>query len=96
MLNRVVVTIDGLEYTVVSEDGESCIRRSAALVDQNINTVKKAASMSALSAAVLAAMNVADQYYKAMESADDLRRQVKDYAEENGKLRGELARANRK
>ena len=36
MLNRIVVTIDGLEYTVVSEDSADCIRRSANLVDENI------------------------------------------------------------
>lgn len=96
MLNRVVVTIDGMEYTVVSEDGAESIRRSATLVDEQIGAVKKAAAMSSLSAAILAAMNVADQYYKALDSADNLRRQVKEYAEENGKLRSELARANRK
>ena len=39
MLNRVVVTIDGFEYTVVSEDSEEHIRKSAARVDKNIQEV---------------------------------------------------------
>lgn len=96
MLNRVVVTIDGLEYTVVSEDSVDCIRRSAALVDEQITTVKKAAPLSSLSASVLAAMNLAESYYKALESTDNLRRQIKDYAEENGRLRAELNRLKRR
>ena len=96
MLNRVVVTIDGLEYTVVSEESEESIRRTANLVDENIASVKKAAPLSSLSATVLAAMNLAESYYKALESTDNLRRQIKDYAEENGRLRAELNRMKRK
>jgi cell division protein ZapA len=96
MLNRVVVTIDGLEYTVVSEESEESIRRTANLVDENIASVKKAAPLSSLSATVLAAMNLAESYYKALESTDNLRRQIKDYAEENGRLRAELNRLKRK
>lgn len=96
MLNRVVVTIDGLEYTVVSEDSVDAIRRSAGLVDENITAIKKSAPLSSLSASVLAAMNLADSYYKALESTDNLRRQIKDYAEENGRLRAELNRLKRR
>ena len=96
MLNRVVVTIDGLEYTVVSEESEESIRRTANLVDENIASVKKAAPLYSLSANVLAAMNLAESYYKALESTDNLRRQIKDYAEENGRLRAELNRLKRK
>ena len=40
MLNRVVVTIDGFDYTVVSEDSEEHIRKSAVLVDKSIQEVK--------------------------------------------------------
>ena len=96
MLNRVIVSIDGLEYTVVSEESEESIRRTANLVDENIASVKKAAPLSSLSASVLAAMNLADSYYKALESTDNLRRQIKDYAEENGRLRAELNRLKRR
>ncbi len=92
MLNRVVVTIDGFDYTVVSEDGEEHIRKSAALVDQNIREVKAATTFSTLTATVLAAMNIADKYYKAQASTDGLRVQIKDYAEECAKLRAEVAK----
>jgi cell division protein ZapA len=65
MLNRVVVNIDGFEYTVVSEDSEEHIRKSAALVDKNIQEVKASTNLSTVTSVVLAAMNIADKYYKA-------------------------------
>ena len=92
MLNRVIVTIDGAEYTVVSEDPDDYIRKTAALVDQNIQDIKNSTPLSSMSAAVLAAMNIADKYYKAQAAGDGLRSQVKDYAEECSKLRAEIAR----
>lgn len=95
MLNRVVVNIDGFDYTVVSEDGEDYIRKNAALVDQSIREVKAATTFSTLTATVLAGMNIADRYYKAQASADGLRLQIKDYAEECAKLRAEVARLRR-
>ena len=79
MLNRVVVNIDGFEYTVVSEDTEEHIRKSAALVDKNIQEVK-------------ASTNLSDKYYKAQDGTDGLRLQVRDYAEECARLRAEVAR----
>ncbi len=92
MLNRVVVTIDGFEYTVVSEDSEEHIRKSATLVDKNIQEVKASTSLSTVTSVVLAAMNIADKYYKAQDGTDGLRLQVKDYAEECARLRAEVAR----
>ena len=78
MLNRVVVNIDGFDYTVVSEDNEDYIRKNAALVDKNIQDIKSATTLSSMTAAVLAAMNISDLYYKAKESSDGLRAQIKD------------------
>ena len=95
MLNRVVVNIDGFDYTVVSEDNEDYIRKNAALVDKNIQDIKSATTLSSMTAAVLAAMNISDLYYRAKESSDGLRAQIKDYAEECAKLRAEVARLKR-
>jgi len=92
MLNRVVVKIDGLEYTVVAEENEEYIRKNAALVDQAFREIKTSTSLSSLNAAMLAAMNIADRYYKAQAAADGLRTQVKDYAEECSRLRAEVTR----
>ena len=92
MLNRVVVTIDGFDYTVVSEDPEEHIRKSAALVDKSIQEVKASTTLSTVTAVVLAGMNIADKYYKAQAGTDGLRLQIKDYAEECDRLRAAEAR----
>ena len=92
MQNRVVVNIDGFEYTVVSEDTEEHNRKSAALVDKNIQEVKASTNLSTVTSVVLAAMNIADKYYKAQDGTDGLRLQVRDYAEECARLRAEVAR----
>lgn len=93
MLNRVVVTIDGFDYTVVSEDPEEHIRKSAALVDKSIQEVKASTTLSTVTAVVLAGMNIADKYYKAQAGTDGLRLQIKDYAEECARLKKEVKEA---
>ena len=49
--------------------------------------------LSQADGAVLAAMNIADQYFKEQEAAENLRRQIKEYLggrqAENGALRGQ-------
>lgn len=96
MLNRIVVNIDGLPYTVVAEETEEYIRKNASLVNKEIENVKAATPFSSMTAAVLAGMNIADKYYKAMEMADGLRKQIKDYAKENAELRAQIAKQSRR
>ncbi len=95
MLNRVVVTIDGINYTVVAEEDEEYIRKTAALVDKTLTDIKAQTTFSTMTAAVLSALNIADKYYKAIDAADNLRRQVKEYAAENAALRAEQNRRSR-
>ena len=96
MLSRTVVTIDGFEYTVVSEDPAEYTEKCAALVDGSIAEIKGDGRLSSVAAAVLAAMNIAGKYYKCQETCDDLRAQVRDYAEECSRLKAELYRSSRK
>ena len=51
--------------------------------------------LSQADAAVLAAMNIADQYFKEQEAAENLRRQIKDNLEEANRLKMELSEAKR-
>lgn len=92
MLNRVVVTIDGKDYTVVAEENEEYVKKAAALVSGNIAEVKKQSRLGTLDCTVLAAMNIADLYYKALDASDGLRGQIRSYAEENAALRAEIAK----
>ena len=47
------------------------------------------------SALMLAAMNIADQYFREQDAAENLRRQIKDNLEEVNQLKMELSEAKR-
>jgi cell division protein ZapA len=89
-MQRVNVTIDGKTYTIVSEDDENHIRRSAELVDKCIGDTKQNGRLSSVDGAILAAMNIADKYFKAQQSSDNMRAQIRSYADECAQLRSEI------
>ena len=53
------------------------------------------AKVSMVDGAVLAAVNIADEYFKEVETAENLRRQLKEYLEEATKMKLELSEAKR-
>ena len=89
-MQRVIVTIDGRHYTIVAADDENNILKSAKLVDAAIAETKASGRLSAVDSAVLAGMNIADKYFKAQQSTDNMRAQIKSYAEECASLRSEI------
>ncbi|MGO5021757.1 cell division protein ZapA [Lawsonibacter sp. LCP25S3_G6] len=94
MRNKVVVTIAGREYTMVAVEDETYVRKCADLVDQQLKQISSG-SLSQADAAVLAAMNIADQFLKEQQASDDLRRQVKENLEDANRLKLELSEAKR-
>ncbi len=95
MKNRVTVTIAGEEYTLVSTDDEAYLKKVADHVNEQIAQIMGATHASSLEGAVLAAVNIADEYYKEQEASENLRRQLKEYLEESAKLKTELSEAKR-
>jgi len=95
MKNKITVSIAGQEYTMVAAEGEDYVRRVAAHVDSQMREVLSQGRLSQADGAVLAAMNIADQYFKEQEAAENLRRQIKEYLEEATKLKMELSEAKR-
>ena len=94
MKNKVVVTISGQEYTMVAVEDEAYVRKCASHVDAQLRQVQ-AGRLSQADAAVLTAMNVADQYFREQEAAEHLRHQIKDNLEEVKRLNAELSEAKR-
>ena len=94
MKNKITVSIAGQEYTMVAAEGEDYVRRVAAHVDSQMREVLSQGRLSQADG-VLAAMNIADQYFKEQEAAENLRRQIKEYLEEATKLKMELSEAKR-
>lgn len=96
MKNRVTVTIGGLEYNLLADDDPQYVKKTADLVDRKLREMNQAGgNLSALTAAVMAALNIADDYYKAQEASESLRGQIREYADEAAALRAEIAKLKR-
>jgi cell division protein ZapA len=50
---------------------------------------------SLLEAAILAGVNIADDYYKVLDTADNLRAQLKEYLDQAGKMKMEISELKR-
>lgn len=95
MKNRVTVTIAGQEYTLVGSEEPSYTEKVAAHVDEKVKEILDGARVSLVDGAVLAAVNIADEYFKEVEASENLRRQLKEYLEEATKMKMELSEAKR-
>ena len=95
MRKNIAVTIAGQEYTLVASEEERYIRKVAAHVDEKVQEVQEGGKVSLINSTILAAINIADEYYKELESMENLRRQLKDALEEAAKLKSELSEAKR-
>ena len=95
MANRVTMSICGEEYTLVAEESSAYMEKVGALVDKKMSELMDAAHMGRGDAAVLAAVNIADELYKAQESAENLRRQLKTYLDEATQAKAEASELKR-
>ena len=95
MANRVTMTICGQDYTLVADESAAYMQKVGALVDQKMTELMDSAHVSRYDAAVLAAINLADELYKQQDGSENLRRQLKEYLEEATKMKLELSEAKR-
>ena len=75
MANRVTMTICGQDYTLVADESAAYMEKVGALVDEKMTELMTSAHVSRYDAAVLAAINLADELYKQQE-ASELKRQL--------------------
>ena len=95
MENRITINICGEEYTFIAEESPSYMQKVAALVDARMSEVLKNGRVSRTDAAVLAAVNIADEYYKHIDSGENLRAQLKGYLDEASKAKAEASELRR-
>ncbi len=77
MKNLVRVEILGREYTVKSDEGEERVRKIAEYVNEKIKKISESAkTLSTLNVAILAALDIANEYFEALEGHGDLSRRV--------------------
>ena len=95
MQNRVTVNIAGQSYTLLAVEDQAYVEKVAAHVDAKINETMKGSRTSLLDAAILTSMNLADDHFKDLDTAENLRRQLKDCLDESARLKLELSEAKR-
>ena len=82
MANRVTMGICGQDYTLVADENASYMEKVGAMVDKKMRELMDTAHVSRSDAAVLAAINLADELLKNQEASENLRRELKTYLDE--------------
>jgi len=95
MENRVTVNICGEEYTLVAEEAPSYMQKVGGYVDAKLSELLSAAKVGRSDAAVLAAVNITDELFKAREATEALRAQIKEYSDEAQRARNECSELKR-
>ena len=95
MANKVTMNICGQEYTLVADESAAYMEKVGALVDEKMRQVLDALHVSQTDAAVLAAVNLADELLKNQAAAENLRRQVKNYLDEATQAKTEASELRR-
>jgi cell division protein ZapA len=95
MKNRVTVNVAGQSYTLLAAEDQFYVEKIASHVDSSIKALRDNSQTSLLDAAILTALNLADEHYRDLEAAENLRHQIKEALDEAAKLKLELSDAKR-
>lgn len=95
MANRVTMGICGQDYTLVADENASYMEKVGAMVDKKMRELMDTAHVSRNDAAVLAAINLADELLKNQEAGENLRRQLKTYLDEATAAKNEVSELKR-
>lgn len=92
---KVNVIIDGKTYTLITSDSPEKIRKIGEYVNKKINEISNTSyAIDTRNAAVLTCINIADDYFKSVEDADNLRIQTANYIKDAEKARNEIKKLN--
>ena len=95
MQNRVTVTIAGQNYTFLAAEDAAYVEKVAAHVDEAIRSTMKSGNSALLDAAILTAMNLADENLKHQETEGNLQLRIKECLDDAARLEDELSAAKR-
>ena len=95
MANRVSVNICSQDYTLVAEETATYMQKVGAYVDQKMTEVLTGSKVGRTDAAVLTAVNITDELFKAQAASEALRGQIKQYLDEAGKAQAEASELRR-
>lgn len=89
-VNKVSVTINSRMYTVVAQESEEYITMLGEHINEKVTRViKSGQNIMGERPVVLAALNICDEYYKALEKIDMVQERMCKLEEKNAKLQNE-------
>ena len=91
MANRVVISICGEEYTFVADEAAGYMQKVGSYVNDKMSEVLEGAKVGRTDAAVLTAVNITDELFKAQTAAEQLRSQIKGYLDQASKAQAEAS-----
>ncbi len=87
MKNLVRVEIMGREYNIRSDEREERVKKIAQHVDEKLRKISEVSkTTSTLNAAILAAMDIANEYFDALEGRTHLRQRVEEIETKSSRL----------
>lgn len=95
MENHVVISICGEEYTFIAEESSPYMQKVGTYVSEKMAAVIQKAHVGRTDAAVLTAVNIADELFKAQTTAEQLRSQFKEYVDELSRAKNEASELKR-
>lgn len=95
MENRVTVSICGEDYTLVAEEAPSYMQKIGGYVDSKLSEMIDSIHIGRSDAAVLTAVNIADELFKEREASEALRAQLKQYSDEAKQAKNEVSELKR-
>lgn len=95
MANRVTVAICDEEYTLVADESAAYMEQVAAYVSGKMAEILQNARVGRSDAAVLTAVNIADELFKIQAADEKLRGQIKGYLDEAAKAQNEVSELKR-
>lgn len=93
--SRITVIINGRQYVVVSDESQEYLKRLADYVSEKVDTIRKSTNnIMGERPIVLAALNICDEYFKALEGGNAIASQAERATEKIQKLQEENDRLN--
>jgi len=95
MSKRYSFTVAGAEYTLRADREEAYIQTIAAHLDAKVCGFLQNPNMTLGEAAILAGMDMGDEYYQVLETNELLRGQLKEQLEEIARMKSEITSLTR-
>lgn len=89
-MNKVKLTIRGSNYVINTDESVEYTEELGRRIDERMNEIMKGSFfITATQAAVLVALEMADELYKSEKNVENFRSQIKDYLEDSAKAKSE-------